>query len=462
MSLLFYRRPDYLSRSRVRPELDEALCASYVEAAEISRATIPASLSFEEIVKKNTLPPCSLNDFMDYLMYVEYNAECLQFFLWYCGYVERWSKLSLEERSLSPMWHDSKHRPTKRSHSRTSSFAEKTERFNQILAILEKSPKHDGRSSKSVGRKSQRNDSVSKNFSWPRASSAELRHWDKEKDDRPNSSESPAQPFRTEISSVVGHYIATAGPRQLNLTHQARTACFQAIEQTTHPSALLPAFAAVEAILRGQCHPNFVRWSVSNSNRPRVVFVRGLGSTLVLLGFILDVVLILSTISQWIRLLVTPLWILGFAFLIGSQQGICIILHWNYKRNLRPWEQFADDVLANKAGVEQKSDGHNVEKHGHKRKDTGSSTSSDDDAVTLHKNNLWKLGPANTFDTEPWVGLYHQKSVWKRVFDVSVMTQNRHVRAMRDRVVFKSVLWASLGALVLAVCSVFVPSPGLF
>ncbi|KAK6067055.1 hypothetical protein SCUP234_11771 [Seiridium cupressi] len=350
MSLLFYRRPDYLSRSRVKPELDEALCASYVEAAEISRATLPASLSFEEIVKNNTLPPCSLNDFMDYLMYVEYNAECLQFFLWYCGYVERWSKLSPEERSLSPMWHDSKQRPTKRRHSRTRSFAEKTERFNQILAILEKSPKHDGRSSKSVGRKSQRNDSVSKNFSWPRASSAELRHWDTEKDDRPNSSESPAQPFRTEISSVVGHYIATAGPRQLNLTHQARTACLQAIEQTTHPSALLPAFAAVEAILR------------------------------------------------------------GFAFLIGSQQGICIILHWNYKRNLRPWEQFADDVLANKAGVEQKRDGDNVEKHGHKRKDTGSSTSSDDDAVTLHKNNLWRLGPANTFDTEPWVGLYHQKS----------------------------------------------------
>jgi hypothetical protein len=56
MSLFFYRRADHHGRGRTRPELDESLCASYLEAAEKSRKTIPDQLSFEEIIKNVTLP----------------------------------------------------------------------------------------------------------------------------------------------------------------------------------------------------------------------------------------------------------------------------------------------------------------------------------------------------------------------------------------------------------------------
>jgi hypothetical protein len=184
---------------------------------------------------------------------------------------------------------------------------------------------------------------------------------------------------------------------------------------------------------------------------------------LVLLGFIVDIVLILSSISQWARMLITPLWIIGFALLIASRQGMCIILHWNYKRNLRPWEQFADEVPKALSKVEDRiGERGDLRNNGHERKNTGSSISRNGDAEPISQRNLRSLGPTNTFDDEPWVGQYHEKSVWKRVFDVSVTTQNRHIRAMRDRVVFKAVLWASVAALVLAICSVFVPSAGLF
>lgn len=41
---------------------------------------------------------------MDYLVYVEHNAENLQFFLWYRSYVRRFEALSEQEKVLSPEW----------------------------------------------------------------------------------------------------------------------------------------------------------------------------------------------------------------------------------------------------------------------------------------------------------------------------------------------------------------------
>jgi hypothetical protein len=41
---------------------------------------------------------------MDYLIYVERNAENLQFYLWYIDYVRRWDELPAKDRALSPKW----------------------------------------------------------------------------------------------------------------------------------------------------------------------------------------------------------------------------------------------------------------------------------------------------------------------------------------------------------------------
>lgn len=41
---------------------------------------------------------------MDYLIYVEYNAENLQFYLWYKDYVRRYEALAENEKALSPEW----------------------------------------------------------------------------------------------------------------------------------------------------------------------------------------------------------------------------------------------------------------------------------------------------------------------------------------------------------------------
>lgn len=41
---------------------------------------------------------------MNYLKYIEHDAENLQFFLWARAYIEKFNRLSTHEKSLSPEW----------------------------------------------------------------------------------------------------------------------------------------------------------------------------------------------------------------------------------------------------------------------------------------------------------------------------------------------------------------------
>ena len=41
---------------------------------------------------------------MNYLIYIEHDAENLQFYLWFQDYAERFSKLSAQEQALAPEW----------------------------------------------------------------------------------------------------------------------------------------------------------------------------------------------------------------------------------------------------------------------------------------------------------------------------------------------------------------------
>lgn len=46
----------------------------------------------------------SLNDFMNYLIYVERSAENLQFYLWHQDYVKRFKDAKTSDLTLSPEW----------------------------------------------------------------------------------------------------------------------------------------------------------------------------------------------------------------------------------------------------------------------------------------------------------------------------------------------------------------------
>lgn len=54
MSILFYRRPDYLAKSS--GPLNKTECSIYVERAKKSERAIPKGLSFDEITENKALP----------------------------------------------------------------------------------------------------------------------------------------------------------------------------------------------------------------------------------------------------------------------------------------------------------------------------------------------------------------------------------------------------------------------
>jgi hypothetical protein len=100
---------------------------------------------------------------MDYLFYVEHNAEALQFFLWYCDYIQRWSDLLPRQKALSPVWDPEKaSEPASRfirySHKRATS-----DKMNKIISIMEMD--HSKGTSEDRPRGHGRHNSTSTNYS---------------------------------------------------------------------------------------------------------------------------------------------------------------------------------------------------------------------------------------------------------------------------------------------------------
>lgn len=142
---------------------------------------------------------------------------------------------------------------------------------------------------------------------------------------RSNVATVTVQPFREEVSRIIATYIADGAPRQLNLSSKERTALLHALAITTHPSAFRGIVSTVEWSLRHQAHPNFIRWTICNGNRPRVVFARGLGISGILAGIVTGVPIILSNASRGWRVLSAIGFVIGIATLIAAWKGMCVV-----------------------------------------------------------------------------------------------------------------------------------------
>ena len=116
-----------------------------------------------------TPQPCSLNDFMDYLFYVEHNAESLQFFLWYCDYVERWSGLLPRQKALSQPWDPDKATEPRSRFITYSHKRARSDKMGKIMNIMEMdSEKRKRESSEVEASRGGTSAASSTNFSRPR------------------------------------------------------------------------------------------------------------------------------------------------------------------------------------------------------------------------------------------------------------------------------------------------------
>jgi len=214
--------------------------------------------------------------------------------------------------------------------------------------------------------------------------------------------------MREEINRVMRHYLAFGSPRELNLSHKDRALCLHALQHTTHPSALLPAVKIAETALRGQSHPNFVRWSICNGNKPRVFFVRTMGVSNILFGFVIAVLLTLSRASRWWRIFAAVEWFIGISTMVCAYKGLCIIMHHSHTRNLRPWEQELDVELGENRRDSTSSAAQRditmASRTGHYDDSSKEDVKGDDASSVFRPESMQAFGAKNSFDSASWVG----------------------------------------------------------
>ncbi|KAK4166096.1 hypothetical protein QBC43DRAFT_350400 [Cladorrhinum sp. PSN259] len=472
------------------------------EPVPASQGKLLEELSFENIIKNKTTSPCSLGDFMEYLYHIEHNAECLQFFLWYTDYVQRWSQLLPRQKALSPAWdpekvsslsHNNNNNNNNNKGAQFITYSHKRARslkMNKIISILGmsssalpssemaqdqaqddvESQPHTGRkhsnslssvfssSSKSTFTRSHRSiSSVSTNTtsSHSRIPSQSLLSPSSSIPPKPDWKPFTIPPHQTELSLIIRHYLTSAqsSPRFLSvLSPQDQQSCLLACQHTTHPSALLPAFLTCESLLRNNSHPNFIRWAARrNANGSRLLCLKLTAGVLISLGLVVDIVLILSSFSPLLRVICLGLWWIGLAIGIAAWKGeACLWLVLGERRQKWVWEE------------------ENENKKDEKRLSivSGSgSRSSDEGHVVVELDvdvKFQTFGPRNDEGAEEkWNGR-EIKGWMERVWDDTVTIEDKGVMMMQDRVVFFAVLWGGVLATGLTVGSLFVPRGDLF
>ncbi|KAK5115133.1 hypothetical protein LTR62_001830 [Meristemomyces frigidus] len=427
---LAYRRPGYVSSengsrdSLSGHEKQKSIDESISSGSSCMSAGIPEALSFDRIIAGGVCPPCTVRDFMNYLKYIEHSAENLQFFLWYRAYCTKWDALPECEKALAPVW------TAEQAEAELAGSTAHTQpkQFNlQVAAILrdtdfadgarkatfDRSDPFDTPDQNSVDEKRGPNSDYGSSFSDEKTSGGSyVAH------SVANNAYEEAgmkwmpftmQPYRDEMTRIISVYIAEGSSRELNLSARERRALLHALQSTTHPTAFRSIMTTIEYTLRKQAHPNFIRWTICNGNRPRVIFARGLGIAGIVIGFLVDLLLTLSHASRAWRLVAFPAWFIGIATLIAAWKGMCVVLHGLHHRHLRPWELFADEP---------------------------------EDALNekfLSQESLSSQS-TNSFEDEPWVPRYKKRNVLRKILDRQIWIEEPALRQIQDTIFLQAVL----------------------
>ena len=236
-----------------------------------------------------------------------------------------------------------------------------------------------------------------------------------------------------------------------------------ALQHTTHPSAFQIVNTMVEATLRGQLHPNFIRWSICNGNKPKVFFVRVMGVSHIALGLLIAMIMTLSSISRWYRILSAPVTLLGAVTMVAAYKGLCVILHASGKvRNIRPWED-ADSVFTdNTRRIDDEeatlalSDAQSIA-----AKSVGSKKSHATTSTGKRPKSFDTFGTANTYTDEPWVSEYEKRPLMERIHEKSVWVQDDALRLIQDKIIRQSQILGLIFTTVVTAAFVALP-PGNF
>ncbi|PGH10799.1 hypothetical protein AJ79_05272 [Helicocarpus griseus UAMH5409] len=416
-------------------------------------------LSFDMVIGGCTCPPCTLRDFMNYLIYVERNAEYLQFFLWHRDYSRRFALIAESQRRLSPEWTGKEKpgpdvhvtqiaNPNPRTPSLSPDAAAIADGTEPILPQFPppvhtappSTPPQSPNDFDSEWQASPRTGMIDCDSS-PRTERAQMEDSPNRTAERTDATRTRedevrlrfiAQPFRKEISKIFATYIADGSSRQLNLTSQERDNLMRALAYTTHPSAFSQVAEAVEWVLRQQSHPNFIRWTLSNSNRHRLLVARVLSCTALFFGLVAGILPIFSSATRAWRALSALILLPGAIAFLSSWDGACILFLFLNRRQLHPWELFSDE------------DEHTLEKLG-----------------IVHKA-FESIGETNSYEDEPWIPRYEKRNFFQKVFDPETHIQDPALRRIHFIVLLRTSVVATILTAVLVGIFLAMPKGNFF
>lgn len=359
---------------------------------------------------------------MNYLLYVEFAAENLQFYLWFKDYVKRFDALPESEKALAqpidtekqdvdsavPKIQKSKTGVESSTYLAGNAFSEKNKNLFSETTRDENDSAWSDVSTTASGQKDHRTTTANA------FEQADVKY-------QPFT----IQPYREEVSRVIATYISDGSSRQLNLSSKERAELLRNLAATTHPSAFIKVLRTVEWTLKHQAHPNFIRWTICNGNRSRWLFARGLGISLVSIGVVLLIVLTISSLNRAYRLIAALPILLGISTMCAAWKGMCVVLHGMHHRHLRPWELFSDD----------------------------SEAASEFD---MRKGSWDSFGSRISYEDEPWVAKYEQRNIVRKIFDREVWVQEPALRQIQDTIFLQSLLVAAVitAVVVGAICGV--------
>ncbi|EXJ77993.1 hypothetical protein A1O3_09152 [Capronia epimyces CBS 606.96] len=445
---LTYRRPAYVSPSRTSLDSETSGRVESINSNSSGPYGIPEALSFDKIISGGTCPPVTTREFMDFLRYIEHDAENLQFYLWYRDYSKRFAELPPTQQRLAPEWTaeqalvektgaEKEKLPKKVANSAATLFTGTDFDPKAKAALPEAAPNpfstpprtssaHDGYSDAPSTVGFSEDGTTLRSGTVDHSKKAEAAF-----EEAGTLQPFTIQPFREEITRIIATYIAAGGARLLNLSSKEKAVLLKALSITTHPSAFRDVIATVEWSLRHQAHPNFIRWTICNGNKPRQVFARGLGVAGIVAGIVYGIVITLSSANRGWRALVFLGLFIGISTLFAAWKGMCVVLHGMHHRHLRPWELFGDE----------------------------DEISSD---YTLKKESFDTLGSSKSYEDEPWVAKYEKRNVIRKIFDREVWIQEPALRQIQDTIFVQALITAFVISAILTAIFLAVPAGHLF
>ena len=434
MSILFYKRPKYVFKKD--GPLTECKRRGG-SAQDCSTAAIPPELSFENVVCNKCLPPCSLQDFLDYLTYVAHDAENLQFYLWMVDYFQRFRNAPTTEKMLAPKLKRNDPRCT----SRTADRFEKPLFGKREIDLYSE----DISNGSTWDDQSEFTDDYTQTMTSLKFSISPVKHHAATGSVQWHATPQ-MQPFRAEVDRIINHYISPGSPRQLNLSHNDRATVLRALEYTTHPSALTLVKRMLDSTLRNQSHPNFVRWAICNGNKEWTTGLRVFAVTNITIGFVIAIILTLSKASRWWRIVAAFEWWFGITNIIAASHGLCIFLHRMHSRQYHAWETTnyaVEDDEARLKGL-------------------------DNNFIQYESTRpKWPVkmevfGPANNYNGELWVSQYSRKPWYRKLFEKRVPVHETGLKQMQNRIIMQAGAWALIITIPLTIGFVAIPCGNLY